>query len=202
MFWDKAASLYDFFEVVYNGKCYKNLPLRVAEMIGSDDQVLECACGTGIITQAMGIKAKSVVATDFSEGMLKQARKKCSKYNNVKIQKADITHLPFDNSSFDVVVAGNVIHLLDNPKAAMDELVRVCRPSGVIIIPTYVNIEVDGKTRLAARMLEKLGVNFKREFNLDSYREFFSDMGYDQVEYNVVEGRMPCAIAKILINNK
>ena len=45
------------------------------------------------------------------------------------------------DNSFDKVVAGNVIHLLDNPSEALNELLRVCKPGGKLIIPTYINIE-------------------------------------------------------------
>ena len=43
----------------------------------------------------------------------------------------------------------------------------------------------------------KLGANFQKQFDLKSYMEFFRKMGYRDVEYFVVEGRMPCAIAVI-----
>ncbi len=43
------------------------------------------------------------------------------------------------DESFDVVIAANVIHLLDDPYKALSELDRVCRPGGKLIIPTYVN---------------------------------------------------------------
>ena len=199
MFWDKVASLYDFFETVYNGKCYKNLPLRVADHIVGSDKVLECACGTGIITAAIARRCDEIIATDFSEGMLKQAHKRCDKMQNVSIRKADIMQLPFEADTFDKVVAGNVIHLLDHPAEAMAELVRVCRKGGQIIVPTYINITVNGKASLASRLLEMLGVSFKREFDQESYKTFFANMGYRQVEYSVVEGRMPCAIAVITV---
>lgn len=45
--------------------------------------------------------------------------------------------------------------------------------------------------------MKKLGADFKKEFDLDSYKEFFKNLGYDDVEYAVVDGRMPCAIAAI-----
>lgn len=47
MFWDKVSGLYDFFEMVYNGRVYQGLGKRVAKEIGQNDIVLECACGTG-----------------------------------------------------------------------------------------------------------------------------------------------------------
>lgn len=73
--------------------------------------------------------------------MLKKAKKKCKKLNNVEFVWADITHLNYEDGSFDKVVAGNVIHLLDDPYSALKELERVCRVGGQLIIPTYINME-------------------------------------------------------------
>lgn len=112
MFWDKVSGLYDFFETAFNGKVYRGIGERVAEEIGENDIVLECACGTGAISEYIAPKCKRLVATDFSKGMLKQASKKCRKYHNVRIRRADMTHLKCRDNRFDKVVAGNVIHLL------------------------------------------------------------------------------------------
>lgn len=197
MFWDKAAKLYDLFEMVYNGKVYKGLAMKVADYIESTDDVLECACGTGMISRHIAPKCHSLVATDVSEGMMKQARKHCDKYKNVTIRRADIMALEWGEETFDKVVAGNVIHLLDDPHGALAELLRVCKKGGLVIIPTYINIVDTGKVSLAAQALEILGVNFKREFNIDTYKQFFADAGFNDVEYHVVKGRMSCAIAII-----
>ena len=76
MFWDKMAFLYDFFETVYNKKVFVGLGKEVAKYIDPSDRVLECACGTGAITVQVAPFCKELLATDYSEGMLKQARKK------------------------------------------------------------------------------------------------------------------------------
>ncbi len=49
MFWDEISPLYDVFENIYNGKVYTGTGKKVAELIDSSDEVLECACGTGAI---------------------------------------------------------------------------------------------------------------------------------------------------------
>lgn len=196
MFWDKISSLYDLFETVYNGKVYQGLGKKVAEKIGQNDIVLECACGTGAISKYIAPKCKQLIATDFSAGMLKQAAKKCRKYNNIKIRRADMTHLKCRDNRFDKVVAGNVIHLLEEPYAAVKELERVCKAGGKIIIPTYINASA-GVNKKAVRLLELAGANFKRQFDIDSYKKFFEDAGYKNVDYFIVEGRMPCAVAVI-----
>lgn len=196
MFWDQVSGLYDFFETVYNGKVYRGLGERVAAEIGLNDTVLECACGTGAISRYIAPKCKKLIATDFSVGMLRQAQKNCRNYSNVKIRRADMTHIKCRDNRFDVVVAGNVIHLLEDPFAAVKELERVCRPGGKIIVPTYINASA-GVNKKAVQLLTLAGANFKRQFDMDSYRKFFEDAGYENVTYDIVSGRMPCAVAMI-----
>lgn len=196
MFWDKVSPLYDLFETVYNGKVYNGTGEKVAELTDPSDIVLECACGTGAITQYIAQKCKKLLATDYSIGMLRQASKKCRKYENVSFRKADITDLRCPDNRFDQVVAGNVIHLLPEPEKALNELVRVVKPGGKIIIPTYINMSRNTGT-VAVKFITLLGADFKRQFDLESYKAFFADMGYNDVEYHVVDGRMLCAIAVI-----
>ena len=196
MFWDKVSGLYDFFETVYNGKVYQGLGKRVAEEIEQNDIVLECACGTGAISKYIAPKCRLLIATDFSRGMLKQASKNCRKYNNIKIKRADMTQIKCGDGRFDKVVAGNVIHLLEDPCAALKELERVCKTGGKIIIPTYINMSSEVNQK-AVHLLELIGANFKRQFDIDSYKQFFEDAGYKDVDYFIVHGRMPCAAAVI-----
>lgn len=196
MFWNKISPVYDLFENVYNRKVYKGTGLKVAEFISNTDSVLECACGTGAITEEVAKKAQKVLATDFAEGMLKCASKKCRKYSNVSFRQEDITNIKSGDNSFDKVVAGNVIHLLPEPEKALNELLRVVKPGGKVIIPTYINM-LNNFSKVTVSVIKKMGADFKRQFDLDSYKEFFEEKGFKDVEYNVVDGRMPCAIAVI-----
>ena len=194
--WDVFSPVYDLAETVYNRDVYKTTGERAAEYIGPGDRVLECACGTGEISIWLAGKCRHLTATDMSDGMLRRAGRKLRNCYNVKLARADIMHIKCPDGSFDKVVAGNVIHLLDDPEGAVNELRRVCRRGGKIIIPTYIN---DSKTssRIAVKLLGKLGVKFHREFDIDSYRKFFSEIGYPDAEFTVVDGRMPCALAVI-----
>ena len=196
MFWNKISPVYDLFENVYNRKVYKGTGIKVAEFIDETDSVLECACGTGAITEEIAKKCRQVLATDFAEGMLKRASKKCRKYGNVSFRQEDITDIKCEDESFDKVVAGNVIHLLPEPEKALNELLRVVRPGGKVIIPTYINMARDS-SGFAVKFIEKLGAEFKRQFDIDSYKKFFEDKGFKDVGFYVVDGRMPCAIAVI-----
>ena len=93
------------------------------------------------------------------------------------------------------MVAGNVIHLLDEPLKALGELDRVCRDGGQLIIPTYMNRDRKGKTSTFASAVGKAGADFKRQFTVESYRQFFLDAGYRDVRITLADGRIPCAVA-------
>lgn len=197
MFWDTAAKYYDIFEKLYNGKVNKKLGIVVGELIDSNDDVLECACGTGMLSKHIAPKCNRLIATDFSTGMLQKTKKNLSSYSNVKVRRANIMELQCKSECFDKVVAGNVIHLLDDPVSALQELNRVCKPGGKIIIPTYVNKENNGNLSLFIKLISKLGANFNKHFDYNSYKEFFYSLGVTNVKYVLIKGRMPCAIAII-----
>lgn len=197
MFWDKIACAYDVFANIINRETNIKLCNVVDGEISSTDDVLECACGTGLLTKAIGEKCNSLIATDYSIKMLKIAERKLKKYQNIKFECVDIMKLPYPNNSFDIVVAGNVIHLLDDPIKAIQELDRVCKLNGKIIIPTYMNKNNAGNVDNVSNSIDKLGVNFKRQFNKEKYMSFFKELGYQDVRYIDCMGRIPCVVAII-----
>ena len=199
MFWDRVAWIYDVFANGLNRKANRALCAAVAQRIGPEDEVLECACGTGLLTQAVAPRCRSLIATDFSEKMLRRAEKKCGKYKNVRFAQADILALPYPDGQFDVVIAANVIHLLDEPIRALRELERVCRPGGRLVIPTYMNERDVGGTNALSGAIGKAGADFKRAFTPETYRQFFAQAGYADGEYLLCRGRIPCAVAVLRV---
>ena len=199
MFWDKVAGVYDIFVRIINKKTHKMLIKKTVSLFTDQDEVLECACGTGMLSAPVAGVCRHLTATDFSENMLKRAKKNCRESDNISFTHADIMNLPFEDNSFDKVVAANVIHLLDEPMKALCELRRVCRNGGQLIIPTYINRTKGGKTSGFAKTVGKAGADFKRQFTLDSYKEFFADAGFNKAEYTFIDGRIPCALAVITI---
>ncbi|MDO4866678.1 MAG: methyltransferase domain-containing protein [Clostridia bacterium] len=195
MFWDSVAGVYDLFVNVVNRRTHVALREIVADLIRPGDRVLECACGTGLLTGVIAPRCAHLTATDFAPKMLARAKKNCAAFGNITFEPADITALGYPDDSFDVVVAGNVIHLLDEPMKALRELDRVCGPGGHLIIPTYMNRDREGNTSGFATAVGRAGADFKRQFTVQSYRQFFLDAGYGDVSIRLAEGRIPCAVA-------
>ena len=195
MFWDRVAGVYDVFVNGINRKTHKELKKIVSALIEPGDAVLECACGTGLLSAVIAPRCGDLTATDLSEKMLKKAEKNCAAFQNIRFEKADITALAYPDGSYDKVVAGNVIHLLTKPLTALSELNRVCKDGGMLIIPTYMNRDSQGRTSGFASTVGKAGADFKREFTVDSYKQFFVDAGYPDVKVSLADGRIPCAVA-------
>ena len=199
MIWDRVAGIYDLTSGRRNREVNDKMVHFIASKVKAEDVVLECACGTGLITQVIQPLCGQLIATDLSVNMLAQTRKKCGKASNLTVELADITHLQYPSNSFDLVIAGNIIHLLNNPKKALDELSRVCRDGGRIIVPTYV--QKDGeKPSLWIKLLRFFGIPIKNSFSFKEYQQLFKDAGYSDVTYTFVEGKLSCAIAEI--NNR
>ena len=200
MFWDRVAWVYDVFANGINRRANQAMCAAVAAQIRPEDEVLECACGTGLLTGVIAAQCRALTATDFSEKMLAQAERKYANCRNVRFAQADITKLDYPDGSFDAVVAANVIHLLDEPYRALAELDRVCKPGGRLIIPTYMNRTDRGTTNSVSGAIGKAGADFKREFTPETYRRFFAAAGYTDARYTLCRGRIPCAVAVLQKN--
>jgi len=64
-------------------------------------------------------------------------------------------------------------------------------------IPTYMNRTKSGKTNGLSNAIDKAGADFKKEFTLETYKEFIKSAGYENVEYIFCDGKIPCAVAVI-----
>jgi len=121
------------------------LTRRFSEAIGpnGDGIVLDVACGPGIVTAALAEKAREVVALDVTPEMLSQARQRCAKtgLKNVTFREGSATDLPFADGSFDGVVTRLSIHHFQEPRRAFDEMFRVLRPDGALVVADVVSSE-------------------------------------------------------------
>ena len=150
MFWDKVSGVYDLFENIYNKSVYQATGESVAKYIKNTDRVLECACGTGAISIFIAPVCKNLFVSDYSVGMLKQARKKLKNYDNIDYRRVDITDIKAKDNSFNEL---NVEEIEE------------------IMINGYDEIEVDGATY-------KILTDDEAEEEFESYqKDLFDDMG-------------------------
>lgn len=191
-FWDKVAGIYDITESL-NGNVYKAMLRGVGQIVPKGAKVLDCAAGTGELSIAASEKAESVVCTDLSLAMLEQARKKCTKLGikNIRFEERDIFHMADDDETYNIVMAGNVLHLIDHPEEAVKELYRVTKTGGKLILPTFVH---DGaRTKALIDLYKKFGFNPASDFTAESYSRMLNDCNLGPVKVTFVDGLIPLA---------
>lgn len=97
----------------------------------SGQQILDLAAGTGSSSVAFLAPGVRVVASDFSEGMLAEGRKR---HPELEFKFADATNLPFKDSEFDTVTISFGLRNVVDVNKALSEMLRVTKPGGQLVI--------------------------------------------------------------------
>ncbi|MHB1509347.1 MAG: methyltransferase domain-containing protein [Acidimicrobiales bacterium] len=99
-------------------------------------RLCDVGCGPGTITRDLArlVAPGRVVAVDAAAGILDEARTTCRNggVDNVEFHQADAGSLPFDDGSFDVVHAHQVLQHVSHPVAVLEEMGRICRAGGIV----------------------------------------------------------------------
>ncbi len=100
----------------------------VEELLKGEDfsgkSVLDYGCGIGQVGRLVKERGADVTGADISDKLLEAARR------HIKTVKSDGTELPFEAESFDYVMAFMVLHIMEDPERAVDEIARVLKPKG------------------------------------------------------------------------
>ncbi|MBC3803103.1 methyltransferase domain-containing protein [Acetobacterium fimetarium] len=132
-------------------------------------KVLDVGTGPGFIAMLFEELGQDCIGVDFSEEMIKAARKESKKnHSSCSFIQADAEALPFDDESFDVVTNRHVIWTLTDPQKAMIEWVRVLKPGGRLII--FEGDWVEGQIKGIDRIRKQIGtkINNRHKSKQDS----------------------------------
>lgn len=100
--------------------------------------VLDVACGTGNTAIPAAKKAASVTGVDIASNLLEQARTRADAEKlKIAFKEGDAEELPFADSSFDVVLTMFGAMFAPRPEKVAAELLRVCKPGGVIAMANW-----------------------------------------------------------------
>lgn len=108
--------------------------LRKNLLSKTTDKILDVACGTGLNIPLFP-KGSDITAVDLSPKMLEIAHQNAIKYGlNANLAVMDAEHLEFADGSFDTVVSTLSTCTFPDPVKALQEMKRVCRPNGLILL--------------------------------------------------------------------
>lgn len=161
--------------------------------------MLDCAAGTGELSLAAAKNAESVVCTDLSEKMLKNARRKAGFFgaDNISFETRNIFDLKDPDNTYDIVIAGNVLHLLKNPQGAVMELYRVLKPGGKLLLPTFT---AKNRGKLLIKLYKVIGFDPEASYSPSEYKKMLEGCGIGRVYTKLIKGTIPCCYAVIIKN--
>ncbi len=173
--WDLYAPIYKR-AMKADQKIYDYIYARIPEVI-EGKKVLEIATGPGLLAKHVAHAASEMIATDYSEGMIREAKKgECPP--NLRFEIADAMALPYENESFDAVLIANALHIVPDPEKALSEIGRVLKPGGILIAPNFVEHKGTLGSRIWSGILKLAGVRFEHQWSSKEYLEFLSANGW------------------------
>lgn len=117
--------------------------IRAAVQPTNTMSLLDLGCGPGIVTAAIAPDVREAVAFDLTPEMVDKARIRCEAagLKNVRYEIGIAENLPFQDERFDCVVTRLTIHHFLDPRRVMDEIVRVTRKGGKVVVADVVSSE-------------------------------------------------------------
>lgn len=117
-------------------------PVMIAAAgVNEGDDVLDAGCGTGVLTRELTHHVRdagSATGLDLSESMLGVARSRCP---DAIFRQGNVTDLPFEDQSFDVVVSSFMLMFVPDPEKAVSEMRRVLRTGGRLVVSVWQDLE-------------------------------------------------------------
>ena len=136
----EAASGYEDFFVPAIFNQWPPVMISSAAVTKGED-VLDVGCGTGVLTRELTQHVGddgSATGFDLSESMLGVARERCP---DATFKQGNVTDLPFDDQSFDVVISSFMLMFVSDPEKALSEMRRVLKTGGRLVVSVWQGLE-------------------------------------------------------------
>jgi len=114
--------------------------LGVKEEEYTRKKILDCGCGTGEFTCWYASRGNDVTAIDLSGPSIEQAREYAAKYgldDKIEFRQHSVLEMDLPEDSFDLVYSYGVLHHTPDPYRGFQNMVRVCKPGGIVIVSVY-----------------------------------------------------------------
>ncbi len=195
--WDKIAKNYDESE-----KRFEPIHIRTIEntkkYLNQNDIVLDYGCGTGTKAFELANSVKKIQAIDISSKMIEAAKRKAivQKIVNVDFAHEIIFDEKLKREPFDVILAFNVLHSLEDHKQIMQRIAELLRSGGLLISTTpCLKEKMAVKNRLELSffiLLIKLGIfpNILTRFKFCELEDLISKGDFQIIETEKIFHRM------------
>jgi 2-polyprenyl-3-methyl-5-hydroxy-6-metoxy-1,4-benzoquinol methylase len=158
---------------------------KIKTYLDKSHKVLDFGCATGTISNEIAGDVKELLGIDISSKMVQAAQNNSDSRNisNTRFLQSSIFDEKLDSDTYDIILAFNILHLLDNAPEVMLRLYQLLKPGGIIISSSACLNEK--KTMLASGLFLLSKIRLIPPINTFSSMELadlFTDSGFDIIE--------------------
>jgi len=192
-FWDKTAKKYSKSNIKDKEGYNKTLD-DTRKFLKREAAVLEIGCGTGTTALKLAGSVNEMTATDISSNMIAIAKEKAEeqKVQNVNFAQSTLFDEKLKMESFDVILAYNLIHLLEDTDQVMKRINELLKPGGVFISKTSCLSEKSRLWPILALVMGKvLRIPHIKCFTIAALEEAMTHQGFEIIETHVYFPKPP-----------
>ncbi len=178
-FWNKQACKFS----VNESNEMKESIEKIYKYIKPNMLVLDFGCGTGVSSRAISKAAEQVIGIDYSDKMIDIAKTSTNDESNIKYLVGTIDDEEVNSVKYDVVLALNVLHLVDDLELTLQKINHILKPSGMLISATPCLGEKNKVTKFLFKLLSKVRLLIQvNPISFAELRESMSKVGFHEIE--------------------
>ncbi len=151
-FWDRTSKYHDN---IAKDKAFNRTLEITKKYLKQSDIILDYACATGLYSTELTKNVKEIHGIDISSKMIEVANEKAAP--NTIFTKASIFE-KYEKETFDVILAFNVLHFLEEEQKVMKRINELLKPEGIFISVTPCLGEKNSFLGVLAILLTKIGI--------------------------------------------
>ncbi|WP_297422985.1 methyltransferase domain-containing protein [Clostridium sp.] len=170
--------------------------------------VLELGCGTG----KLWFKNKdhidntlNITLSDFSKSMMKIAKNRLKDVqHNFKYEEINAENIPYNDETFDIIIAQHMIYFIPDIEKALAEIQRVLKPSGVFYVTANSSESMKELNRLAENFAPDSGLDnngYSERFDLEHGRGILEKY-FSKIEVEILDGKIIVDEAEPVVSYK
>ncbi len=190
----RLIKMLEFLAPIYEGQLWHSFILKILAgarissldriagfvsdtLMGITGSVLDVACGPATYGRRIVSPFRNVYGVDFSMGTLQQGMTNIARdgISGVRLARARVEELPFENAVFDGVICGGSLHLFPDTALALREIARVMKVGAPLAVTTF----VAGSSLVSRLMKQRKNMH---PFELPVLQQYLTEVGFDGFE--------------------
>lgn len=196
-YWSDFAEEFEQNNTYVVGKNDMKIVLDTVHNLKHLNKTLELGCGNGTYSKIIAKNATQLTATDYSEQMVTITKDRLIQENNTIVEIANCFNLNYSKESFDTVFMANLLHIIDQPKAAILQAEQCLNKKGQLIILDFgmEGMTILNKLKLIYRYRKTYGrpPKSRQKLTLNSIKSMLIDSNFEIKRSELIGDKMKCA---------